>query len=278
MNSAPASGNHIMAGIPAIDRLSKHCFESASYLIGQNISRGTRTFTISIEKLDDSEVDISKADFLKLRLLPTGSRWEQSLGWHSYFGVPFRHRGVDWISIGVETVVRHEKGDTYPIFQAFVYQLSDVAFLRCLRNFVHEISKRKYELQKIPKGVIISNSRTPSEHTNIEAFIIQSAIVFYERKYSNCGARKKNWLKKMLSRFQSQENQIQKTTYPIIENSLIFRTLILSDSQLKSLSTTYPSPNYFGKKSGYLLSTVPDIQKTFSRSTNIKLRMCKSRL
>ncbi len=232
--------------LPVFDRLERHLLGGASFVVSQDIDYQRNSFTLTVQSLPNSEnITISKADIVRLGLLPSGSRWRQGLGWHSYFGVPFELKDRQWVAIGAEAIVKHIRGDTHPVFRAYIFQMSppqNQGLINGLQKLATEIGPNVKPIQQVRTGIVASDSLTPDEHTRVEAWVIQSAIKAY-------GTR-------------------------VLQPALLFRTLILAEDQLRKQG--YPAPNLWGNRSGYLMATSPVIQKTFSLRMRIALFLCRA--
>lgn len=233
--------------LPAFERLTNLLGERASFVISQGIDYRKDSFTLSVRRLAYSPGDtiLSKADVIRLRLLPSGSRWRQGLGWHSYFGIPFRLDGRQWVAIGAEAIVRYRQKYAHPVFLAFVFSIhssQDQQLLERLQSLAADIYPGVRRAGRTRTGVVFSSSRTIAEHAWLEAWIIQAAAI----------------------------------TYRIDKQPLLFRTLILAEDEIRKPG--YPGPNFWGSRSGYLMATVPSIRRTFSLRTRIKLFICRTYL
>lgn len=228
---------------PIFDVLQKHLLEGATFLATQGIDYQKNAFTLNVQRIHASNITITNGDIVRLGLLPSGSKWEQGLGWYSIFGVPFKLKDKNWLAIGAEAIVKHVRGDTHPVFQAYIFEFSSSAHLNSIINALQSISDELYPNSKgIPQvktGIIFSNIKSPQEYKIIEAHIIQSAITAYKEK-----------------------------------KSVLFRTIILSDEQLKKIN--YPTPTFWGEKSGYIMGTSSYIQSAFSREAQINMFNCKA--
>lgn len=228
--------------VPVFEKLVNIFGEGATFVVEQNYLR--KQFTLSVQKFLASEnTDLSKADVVRLGLLPSGSRWRQGIGWHSYFGVPFRLDNKQWVAIGAVTIIKHQKRSAYPLFLALIYRLhteKNKSLALKLNDLAYEINPSAKNVNRVRSGIIYSGKHNQAEHTFLEARIIKNAALSYENS----------------------------------KNPLLFRTVILSEDQI--MKPGYPAPNFWGSKSGYLMATVPAIHKTFSLLTKIKLFICKS--
>jgi len=106
--------------------LDRHLDKNASFLASQGIEYSKNIFTLSVQQLKPSTVAITKGDIARLGLLPSGSKWRQGLGWHSIFGVPFKLNNKHYFAIGAEVIVKHVRGDTHPIFRAYIFEYSQI--------------------------------------------------------------------------------------------------------------------------------------------------------
>lgn len=154
---------------------------------------------------------LTEADVIAL--LPAGSRWLPAVGWHSYFGVPFRFDGELWLALGVELVKRHHSRGAYILFVAFIFPFHRPPIRRLaeLANELHMIKHepasfnpagslsapsvnildraQKFLVDRFAKlglrsdryRVVEADSRTPAEHVRVEAEIIREAVESYKK-------------------------------------------------------------------------------------------------
>jgi len=199
-----------------------------------------------------------------ISLLPVGSNWLPAVGWHSYSGIPFSLDGEMWLAVGIETVKPHSPRGSYVTYCGFVYRLCDPP-VRQLTELANELSpairSRLDEDESASDGMathgaaldrltsnlswlrrprtkralIEASSRTPSEHVEVEAYILRTAAKCYS-----------------------------------VGESLLFRTLILSQSQLgpPRCSSELLEHGAFGRlriqQARFLGATVPTIKRSFS--------------
>jgi hypothetical protein len=225
------------------DILQKHLLEGASFSATQGIDYGKNAFTLNVQQIQPSNITITKGDVVRLGLLPSGSKWRQGLGWYSIFGIPFKLQDKYWLAIGAEMIVKHERNDTtHPIFQAYIFEFTQAqlsSIINGLHNVALEIYPNSKSIRQSKTGIVFSNCQSPQKYKVVESFIIQSAIAVYRER-----------------------------------QSLLFRTVILSDEQLKKVE--YPAPNFWGDKSGYIMGTTSHIQSAFSWQARLKLFMSRA--
>jgi hypothetical protein len=190
------------------------------------------SFNLTIENLSNSEETIpSRA--VAFELLPAGSKWTQVVGWHSYIGIPFPPKNPQWIALGAETVVKHGTRGAYPLFCAYVHpfplSVDLIGRLGKLAASLYQLSGQEAKSVNWTNGLIRATSQSPQQHQWIESWIIQYATKSYREQRS----------------------------FP-----LVFRTLILSESQL--LGEKYPHPKIANDPPNCMMATVPVIEKTFS--------------
>lgn len=224
------------------DILRKHLSKDAMFFTHQGIDYQKNAFTLNVQQIQQSNTPITKGDIARLGLLPSGSKWRKGLGWYSVFGVPFKLSGKDWIAIGAEMIVKHMRGDTHPIFQAYIFENSPAQLnllITGLKKIAHEIYPNSKSVDEIETGIVFSNIQTPQEYKVIEGHIIQSAINAYKRG-----------------------------------EFLLFRTILLSEGQLKKID--YPTPTFWGNKSKYIMGTSAYFQSIFSWQTQVNMFNCKA--
>ena len=90
---------------------------------------------------------------------PIGTEWMQALGKHSYYVIPFVAAGALFVSIGIETVVRHVTRGAYPVSRGYIFPLDD-------RNPNSELSSALekligYLLGAVPRTFSISFDDVP---------------------------------------------------------------------------------------------------------------------
>lgn len=198
-----------------------------------------------------------------IALLPAGSRWLPAVGWHSYFGIPFRFDGEMWLALGAEYVKQHHSRGATVSFLAFTFPLHSVP-LRSLEELANELQSsqsvadrakaRRSVLDRAAKvisdglgklrlhdsryRVVNAGSRTPAEHVGVETRIIREAIESYGKR-----------------------------------ESLLFRTLILSENELPRSPLTLPRNNAQSLNrlridyQKYLAATVPALRGILSSRT-----------
>src|SRR5207344_3076198 len=71
-------------------------------------------------------------------LLPVGSNWRPSVGWHSYFGIPFRLERETYLAVGAQLVRPHQSRGAYVSFFAFIFP-RDHFPVRQLLELAHEL-------------------------------------------------------------------------------------------------------------------------------------------
>lgn len=225
------------------DILQKHLLEGASFSATQGIDYEKNVFTLNVQQIQPSNITITKSDIVRLGLLPSGSKWRQGLGWYSIFGIPFKLQNKNWLAIGAEMIIKHERNDTtHPVFQAYIFEFTQAqssSIINGLQNVALEIYPNSKKIRRSKTGIVYSNFQSPQKYKVVESFIIQSAIAVYREK-----------------------------------QTLLFRTVILSDEQLKKVE--YPTPTFLGDKSGYLMGTTSHIQSAFSWQARLKLFMCRA--
>ncbi len=222
--------------------LHKHLFKGAIFFTSQGIDYKNNVFTLDVQQIQPSNIVITKGDIARLGLLPSGSKWRQGLGWYSIFGIPFNLKDKKWLAIGAEMIVKHVRGDEYPVFQAYIFEFSLAqlnVLIRGLQNIAYEIYPQSQVARQVKTGIVFSNIQSPQKYKVVEANIIQSAITSY------------------------------KANKPVL-----FRTIILSDDQLKNFD--YPTPTFWGNKSGYIMGTSSYIQSAFSWEMQINMFNCKA--
>lgn len=228
--------------VPIFQKLEKSLLGEAVFVISQRIDYRQNRYTINVQRLSRSEeVALSKSDVVCLNLLPSGSRWWQGLGWHSYVGIPFHLGNKRWVAIGAETIVQYNQKHAHPLFLAFVFPLGSQRLFERLQDLATSINPTgKRNVRKANTGILFSNSRNPNEHAKLEAWMIRNAAITYRRGNS----------------------------------PILFRTLILAEDEIRKPG--YPAPNFWRRKSGFLMATVPSILQTFSLQTKVKLFVCRT--
>lgn len=224
------------------DILEKHLSKGALFLATQGIDYQKNVFTLNVQQLQPSNISITKGDIARVGLPPSGSKWRQGLGWYSIFGVPFQLQNKYWLAIGAEMIVKHVRGDTHPIFQAYIFEFTQEQLnlaITGLQNIAQEIYPNSKSIRQSKTGIVFSSFQSPPKYRIVESFIIQSAIAMYRER-----------------------------------QTLLFRTVILSDEQLKKVD--YPAPNFWGDKSGYLMGTTTHIQNAFTWQARLKLFLCRT--
>lgn len=203
------------------------------------------TFNLSIENLSDSK-EVIPTRATAFELLPAGSKWTQVVGWHSYIGIPFPPQNPQWIALGAETVVQHATRGAYPLFRAYTHQLPSssnlIERLEKLADSLHILSIDEQKSVNGTNGLIRTTSETPQDHHWIESWILRYAMKTYT----------------------------DNTRLPIL-----FRTLVLSESQLTA--EKYPHPKSGNEPPDCMMATVPAIEKTFSRVILNRFQLHKTR-
>jgi hypothetical protein len=260
-NSQENGSNEMIA-----DRVRLHFAQEAlaSIIVNRNEQNG---YSIRVVSKDEClSPRLTEADVITL--LPAGSRWLPAVGWHSYFGIPFRFDNKIWLAAGAEVVNRHQARGAYVSFFAFIFpfhqppirQLAELAIelgatlpeqvpvrpANSQRLFFEHALKfmadgfSRLDLLGHSYKVVESSSRTPAEHTKVEAEIIREAAESYSKR-----------------------------------ELLLFRTLILSENQLErhqSLFSGCQKKKTFAKLQirycKYLAATVPTIKSTFKRGNS----------
>ncbi|RMG24761.1 MAG: hypothetical protein D6732_23265 [Methanobacteriota archaeon] len=228
--------------VPIFEKLEQSLRSKAVFVISQRIDYRQNRYTLNVQRLSRSEkVVLSKSDVVRLNLLPSGSRWWQGLGWHSYVGIPFYLDNRQWVAIGAETIVQYHQKYTHPLFLAFVFPLGSQRLFDGLQDLATSINPtEKQNVIKANTGIVFSNSQNPNDHAKLEAWIIRNAAITYKKGNS----------------------------------PILFRTLILTEDEIRK--PEYPAPNFWRRKSGFLMATIPSIQQTFSLQTKIKLLICRT--
>jgi hypothetical protein len=141
------------------------------------------SYNLDVRKLGAYGVDLSREELVDL--LPPGSRWWQSIGWHSYFGLPFQRHQRHWLLIGAQAVLSHHKGGAYVVLKSFVFpeehtkQVSEN--LLALSRELCSISADLPSADESPNRIIITDIAAPAQFRQFEAHILFHAAAHYQR-------------------------------------------------------------------------------------------------
>lgn len=196
------------------------------------------SYSVQIEPLNGYDSGIPSKALVTNEILPSGSQWQQSLGWHSYVGIPFTVDRDRFITIGYESIIKHPTRGAYPIFGGLSFDFPFTPTLQeHLNNWYRQaILVSPHESVNDANGLIRAKSTSAQAHQSIEAYIVAKALEDYQNKIP-----------------------------------LLFRTVILSESQMPDYGIKNANPIASLKKTETLVATVAPIERHFSKGMKRQL-------